>query len=151
MQQMKNQFTEAELKVSFTPVKNPVRVCGSHEVVPFLYEIWDQDLINLQEQFYVLYLNNAKDIVCWRCLHTGMMTSTVLDIRMLFGFALGCGATGIIVAHNHPTGQLKPSNSDISLTITIKMAGELLDVPLLDHIIIGNGKGFSFRDEGLIT
>ncbi len=150
MQQTKNQFAEAELKVSFTPSKNPFQISSTGEVESFLYEIWDKELLHFQEQFYVLYLNHAKEIVCWRCLHTGMVTSCVMDFRLLFGFAFGCAATNIIIAHNHPSGKLKPSQADISLTIRVKKLGELLGVALTDHFILAGGKSLSFREEGLL-
>ena len=80
----------------------------------------------------------------------GGISETIVDIRLLLKSALQCGATAIIVAHNHPSGVLKPSTSDIKLTQKIKKAGENMDIKLLDHLIISEKGYFSFADEKLL-
>ena len=80
----------------------------------------------------------------------GGISETIVDIRLLLKSALQCGATAMIVAHNHPSGVLKPSTSDIQLTQKIKKAGENMDIKLLDHLIISEKGYFSFADEKLL-
>ena len=82
---------------------------------------------------------------------TGGITGTVVDIRLLLSVALKTAATGIILAHNHPSGNLKPSEADKELTSKIKKASEYMDIKLLDHLIIApEGKYLSFREDGLL-
>ena len=103
-----------------------------------------------QEEFWVLLLNTQHHVVEKKCLSKGGISETTVDIRLLFKSALQCGATAIIVAHNHPSGVLKPSTSDIQLTQKIKKAGENMDIKLLDHLIISEKGYFSFADEKLL-
>jgi len=103
-----------------------------------------------QEEFWVLLLNTQYHVVEKKCLSKGEISETTVDIRLLFKSALQCGATAIIVAHNHPSGVLKPSTSDIQLTQKIKKAGENMDIKLLDHLIIFKKGYFSFADEKLL-
>ena len=80
----------------------------------------------------------------------GGVSSTVVDSKVIFSFALESLASGIILSHNHPSGNLKPSNSDIRLTKKLVDAGKIMEVPILDHIIVGDNDYFSFADEGLL-
>lgn len=102
------------------------------------------------EEFWILYLNNANAILCLKQLSMGGITGTVVDIRLILKNALETGAVGLIVAHNHPSGQLKPSRSDITLTQKLAKAASVLDIKLLDHLIITESSYFSFADEKLI-
>ena len=102
------------------------------------------------EEFWVLYLNNSNTVLAKTQISKGGFTATLVDIRLLFKKALKLSAVGIIVAHNHPSGKLKPSTSDIQLTNKIKEAGVTLDIKLLDHLIITEKAYFSFTDEGIL-
>ena len=102
---------------------------------------WDSDTIELQEEFKVLLLNRANEVLGIYPLSKGGITGTVVDQRLIFAVALKCNATGIILCHNHPSSTLKPSDSDITLTRSIKKCADLLDITLLDHLIITK-KGF---------
>ncbi len=102
------------------------------------------------EEFWVLYLNNSNKILAKHQLSKGGFTSTLVDIRLLYKKALKLSAVGIIVSHNHPSGKLNPSKSDIELTNKIKEAGKTLDIKLLDHLIITEKAYFSFADEGIL-
>ena len=104
----------------------------------------------LHEEFWILYLNNANAVLSISQLSKGGITGTVVDIRLILKQALQCGAVGLIVAHNHPSGQLKPSRSDIALTQKLAKAATLVDIKLLDHLIITESSYFSFADEKLI-
>ncbi|CAL2101961.1 DNA repair protein RadC [Tenacibaculum sp. 190130A14a] len=102
------------------------------------------------EEFWVLFFNNANEIIAKQQLSKGGFTGTIVDIRLLFKRALELQSIAIIVCHNHPSGKLKPSKSDIHLTRKIKKAGETLDIKLLDHLIITEKAYFSFVDEGVL-
>ena len=102
------------------------------------------------EEFWVMLLNRANKVIETKLVGRGGVSSTVVDSKVIFSFALESLASGIILAHNHPSGNLKPSNSDIRLTKKIVDAGKIMEVPILDHIIVGDNDYFSFADEGLI-
>jgi len=102
------------------------------------------------EEFWILYLNNSNKIIKSNQLSKGGITGTVVDVRLAFKEALQLGAVGIILAHNHPSGTLKPSQADIQLTKKLKMAGESLDIKVLDHLIITEKAYFSFADENML-
>lgn len=104
-----------------------------------------------REEFWVLLLNRANKLLRKEKLSIGGKSGTIVDPKILFKVALNYGASGIIVAHNHPSGNLKPSNSDLSLTKKIKEGGSLLEIPLLDHLIVSDNFYFSFADEGLLA
>jgi len=88
------------------------------------------------EEFWALYVNNANKVLAKQQLSKGGLTATLVDVRVLFKRALELYAVGVIVCHNHPSGKIKPSNSDIQLTKKIKEAGVTLDIKILDHLII---------------
>ena len=102
------------------------------------------------EEFWVLYLNKANEIFGRERLSSGGMAGTVVDVKLLFKYALDARAAAIIAIHNHPSGNLQPSQADIDLTKRLKKAGELLDMPLLDHLIVSERGYFSFADEGMM-
>lgn len=102
------------------------------------------------EEFWVVYLNNSNKVLQTLQLSKGGITGTVVDIRLAFKNALQIGAVAVILAHNHPSGTLKPSQADISLTTKIKIAGESLDIKVLDHLIITEKAYFSFADENIL-
>ena len=102
------------------------------------------------EEFWVLYLDNSNVLIERSLIGKGGFTATVVDIRLVLQQAIRWGATAMIVAHNHPTGNLKPSHSDKALTQKLKEAAKVLDIKLLDHIIVGKNEYFSFADQNLL-
>jgi len=102
------------------------------------------------EEFWVLYLNNANKVIAKNQLSKGGMTGTVVDVRIIFKSALESGAVGILLCHNHPSGNLKPSEVDIEITKKVKTAGKSLDINVLDHLIITQNGYYSFADEGIL-
>ncbi|AQS93746.1 MULTISPECIES: DNA repair protein RadC [Polaribacter] len=102
------------------------------------------------EEFWVLFLNNSNKVIAKTQVSKGGLTATVVDVRLLFKRALELACVAIIVAHNHPSGKLQPSNADKQLTKKIKDAGFTLDIKLLDHLIITQKDYFSFADEGIL-
>ncbi len=101
------------------------------------------------EEFWVLFLNNSNKVISKSQLSKGGIAGTLVDIRLIFKLALENGATGLILCHNHPSGDLNPSHADKQITTKIKTAGEILDVKILDHIIVTETKYYSFVDEGI--
>ena len=115
------------------------------------FEILQPHLSDLQtEEFWVIFLNNQNKILYKNCLFRGGIGSSVADVRIIFKTAIEHFSTGIIVAHNHPAGSLKPSQQDINITNKIKEAGKLLDIELLDHLIIAQNQFYSFKEEGIL-
>jgi DNA repair protein RadC len=102
------------------------------------------------ETFCVLYLNHAAKLLTYEFISNGGLTSTVVDLKLIFKHALQHLASSIVVGHNHPSGTKTPSHSDKNITQRIKQAAAILDIRLLDHIIVANNDYFSFADEGLI-
>ena len=101
------------------------------------------------EEFWVLFLNNSNKVILKSQLSKGGISGTIVDVRLVFKLALETGATGLILCHNHPSGLLKPSEADIKITKRLKIAGDSLDVKVLDHLIITETKYYSFVDEGI--
>ncbi|MBN4057808.1 DNA repair protein RadC [Olleya sp. AH-315-K02] len=102
------------------------------------------------EEFWIIYVNNSNKVIQKNQLSKGGITGTLVDVRLVLKNALEVGATGIILAHNHPSGTLKPSTADKQLTQKLKAAGESLDIKVLDHLIITEKAYFSFADENLL-
>ncbi len=102
------------------------------------------------EEFWLLSLNRANQVLHSTQLSIGGMSGTVVDPKIVFKKALDYGAAAIIMAHNHPSGSLKPSKNDLDITEKIISSGKTLELPLLDHLIITNHGYYSFADEGLI-
>lgn len=141
----------SEISVSYSPTYNKkIKVKGVESAEETFRKMWDTQLMNIQEQFCVLFLNNCNEVVGFRCLSSGTLTSCTVDLKILFGLACKSLSRAIIIAHNHPSGNLKPSQSDINLTKKIKNAAQLLDIKLLDHIILTNNGFFSFVEEQMI-
>ncbi|MCC6834844.1 MAG: DNA repair protein RadC [Cytophagales bacterium] len=115
------------------------------------FDLIQGDLMDLpHEEFWVLLLNRSHQVVKKKRVSEGGVSGTVADPKIIYKLALEALASGVIVAHNHPSGNLKPSQSDIDLTRKLKEAGRFLEVQLLDHLIIANRNYFSFADDGLI-
>lgn len=113
------------------------------------YQILQPYMLGLKhEEFWMICLNRANKVVRATRLNIGGISSTIVDLKRVFQMALEHNASGIIVSHNHPSGALKPSSEDNQLTQRIKQNGELLDCPLIDHIIISDFGYYSYADEG---
>jgi len=102
------------------------------------------------EEFWIIYVNNSNKVIQKNLLSKGDITGTLVDVRLVLKNALEVGATGLILVHNHPSGTLKPSESDKQLTQKLKKASESLDIKVLDHLIITEKAYFSFADENLL-
>ncbi len=101
------------------------------------------------EEFWILYLNNSNKVISKAQLSVGGITGTLVDVRLVFKMALEKGATALILCHNHPSGTLIPSDADKQITKKLKIAGDSLEIKVLDHLIVTETKYFSFVDEGI--
>lgn len=123
------------------------KITSSHSVFEYMQPIIGE---LPHEEFWIVYLNNSNRIIKSAQLSKGGITGTIVDVRLVFKEALQLGAVGVILAHNHPSGTLKPSQADIQLTKKLKTAGESLDIKVLDHLIITEKAYFSFADENML-
>ncbi len=142
----------AEISVSYKPaIANKPIISSALDAYNVLLQFFSENTMQLQEQFVAMYLNRSNRVLgCYR-LSTGGITGTVADLRLILGTALKTAATAIIIGHNHPSGNLVPSQADKNLSIKILEASKLMDIILYDHIILcTDGKYLSFADEGLI-
>ena len=114
------------------------------------YAHWDLSTIELQEQAKVIYLNRANRVLGIYNLSTGSTSGTTIDIKLILATAIKANASGIILAHNHPSGTLKPSQNDIKITEKLSEASKLFDIRLLDHIIITKNSYLSMESESLL-
>jgi DNA repair protein RadC len=125
------------------------KVAGSRDVFDVLQRVWS-DRIDHVEEFMVLCLNRANRVLGWAKISQGGLSGTVADPKLIFQVALKSNACSLILAHNHPSGNLQPSEADIHLTRKLKDAGLMLDLPILDHLIVSSEGYYSFADEGLL-
>lgn len=113
-------------------------------------KVWDENKMEMQEEFKVLLINRAHRVTGVYEASAGGITSTVADPRLILAAAIKGLAVGIVLAHNHPSGNLKPSLADEQLTTKIKTAASYHDIRVLDHIIVTADAYYSFADEGLL-
>lgn len=100
------------------------------------------------EEFWIILLNKANKVIRKSSISEGGISGTVVDPKKIFKIALDCHASSIILGHNHPSGNIQPSEADHKITRKIREAGQMLDVAVLDHLIIGDDRYYSFADEG---
>lgn len=116
-----------------------------------VFELMQPILGELQhEEFWIIYLNNSNKVIHKNQLSKGGITGTLVDVRLVLKNALEVGATGLILAHNHPSGTLKPSEADKQITQKLKAAAQSLDIKVFDHLIVTEKAYFSFADESLM-
>lgn len=131
-------FEEVEIKQKITSSK-------------IAYDIIKSKLSDLpHEEFWVLFLSRSNSVIKAECISKGGVSGTIVDVRLILKPAIENLASGIILTHNHPSGNLKPSNEDIHLTKKVKDAAKLIDIMVQDHLIIADQNYFSFADEGIL-
>jgi DNA repair protein RadC len=149
---MKKKHTRvAEIKVSYRPATatRPIIVTSEEayqELVPF----FPTSTIALQERFVAMYLNRGNKVLGVYQLSQGGVAGTVVDVRLLLSVALKTVASGILLCHNHPSGNPTPSDADLELTRKVSEACRLFDIRLIDHLIITQGTYLSFADKALL-
>jgi len=122
----------------------------SSDAYHILLQHWDKNKLEFIEQFKVILLNRNNKVLGIYETSTGGVSGTVADAKLIFTAALKTNASAIILSHNHPSGNLKPSKADIGLTQKLKAAGKYLDIDILDHIIVTVEGHYSFADEGVL-
>lgn len=146
---MNNQVSEIQISYSANIIGKE-KVSNSSDLFNIVHNQWNKDTIEMYEEVKILLLNRANKVLGIYALSKGGLSSSVVDIRIILSIALKALASSIILIHNHPSSNLKPSKSDIDITRKLKSACELLDIVLLDHLIVTKGDYFSFADNGLI-
>lgn len=127
-----------------------IKISNSKTAYDLVLSHWSTSTIEYQEEVKLLLLNRANIVLGIHELSKGGTTACVVDIKMVLAIALKCNANSIIVIHNHPSGNLNPSEADKSLTSKIKQACEIVDINLLDHLIISKDGYYSFKDDGTL-
>jgi DNA repair protein RadC len=128
-------------------VTEKVKISSSDAMNNWCRQFWKDEDMTIYESFFVGYLNNSNQTIGWHKISQGGVTGTVVDVRLIAKGALDTLATSIICAHNHPSGNLKPSNADIQLTNKLRKGLAILDIKLLDHLIITSDGYHSMSDE----
>ncbi|MDR7131622.1 DNA repair protein RadC [Algoriphagus sp. 4150] len=143
-------FEVAEIKLSYSAkVKASMRpcVCGSRQVYEVLSKTWDRERLEFVEDFKVMLLSRANRVLGIVTISSGGTAGTVVDVKLVFAAAIKSNSHSIILSHNHPSGNLMPSEQDKRLTKRIKEAGKILDILVLDHLILTAEGYYSFADD----
>lgn len=140
---------ELVYKSKVKPSQRP-QVSSSRDIYRLLIGLWNPDKIEMLEEFKVLFLNRANKVLGVMDVASGGITGCVADPRIILAAAVKANAVNIVMAHNHPSGSIKPSRADEQLTQKIKEAARWMDITVLDHLIITDGEYYSFADEGLL-
>ena len=125
-----------------------IKIKSSKDAADYFKSIWNHNTIEHVESSLILLLNRAGEVLGWAKISVGGVSGTVVDKKIVFQLALNANASAIILAHNHPSGNLNPSFSDIAITKEIVNAGKLLDISVLDHLILTEDNFTSLKDEG---
>ncbi|WP_340075843.1 JAB domain-containing protein [Leptobacterium sp. I13] len=138
----------SEINVSYSAGSNDnISIKNSDDAYNLVLADWNNNTIEFQEEVKVLLLNRANRVLGIYDLSKGGVSGTVVDIKIVLSVALKCHASNIILVHNHPSGNLKPSSNDISLTKRLKKACGYVDIVMLDHLIISKEGFYSFKDK----
>jgi len=145
-------FSVTEIEIVYRNKVKPTdrpKCNTSSSAYDVLLNAWDMNKIELVEQFMILLLDRSNSVLGISNISTGGVSACLVDPKIVFGTALKARASGMILAHNHPSGNLKPSEADIQLTHRLREGGRLLDMSVLDHLIVTPRAYYSFADEGL--
>jgi len=149
----KQKFQVAEVELVYRSKvkasKRP-RVTSSKDVYEVLMDSWDEGKLDLLEQFKIVLLDRSQRVLGIFLASSGGICGTVVDPKLILTTALKTRSCSLILSHNHPSGNLKPSQADIKLTRKIRQAGEILEIDVLDHLIVGREGYYSFADEGVM-
>ena len=143
-----NLFSFNEIKVTYVTKHIGPSITSSRDAFDLVVDNWED--IDYCEAFLVIMLSRGNNVLGVCRISTGSVGGTVADPKKIFQTALGANASAIILAHNHPSGMLKPSSNDNIVTNKCKESGRFLELPVLDHIIVSRNGYFSYADEGLL-
>jgi len=148
---MKTNTQVAELLVSYSAhIVSEQKISNSRETYSLIINHWNLNTIEMLEEVKILLLNKSNKALGVYDLSKGGMSSSIIDVKIVLCIALKTLASGIIIAHNHPSGNLNPSKTDIDITKKLKSACNLMDITVLDHLIISRNNYYSFADDGLL-
>ena len=153
---MKNQqqITVSEVQLTYKNKVKPSerkKITSSKDAYQIFIDNWNPEIIEFVEEFKILLMNRANSVLGILEISKGGISGTVTDVRIVFQAAIKGNASGIICAHNHPSGNLNPSESDTRLTQKLREAGNLMDIQLLDHLILATeGDYYSYADNGTL-
>ncbi|MEZ0611369.1 JAB domain-containing protein [Fibrella sp. WM1] len=142
-----------EVEISYRnaiPYQDRLQITSSSTAYEILRAMWDDNRLELVKQFKILLLDQRNTCLGVSTISTGGRAACVVDPKIIFATALKAGASALILAHNHPSGNLTPSQQDRDLTRELKEGGRLLDITVLDHLIVTPRSYRSFADEGLM-
>lgn len=148
---MKTNSKVAELLVSYSAhIVSEQKISNSRETYSLITNHWNLDTIEMLEEVKILLLNKSNKVLGIYDLSKGGMSSSIIDFKIVLSITLKTLASGIIITHNHPSGNLSPSKADIDITKKLKSACNLMDITVLDHLIISKDNYYSFADDGLL-
>ncbi|AZA87553.1 DNA repair protein [Chryseobacterium shandongense] len=148
---MKTNSKVPELLVSYSAhIVSEQEINNSRETYSLIFSHWNLDTIEIFEEVKILLLNKSNKVLGVYDLSKGGMSSSIIDVKIVLSIALKSLASGIIIVHNHPSGNLSPSKADIDITKKLQSACNLMDIKILDHLIISKDNYYSFTDDGLL-
>ncbi len=137
------------MELSYKPkFKNIYKVISSEDAYKYLLPTYREGTICYKEYFKVLFLNQANQVLGYTLISEGGITETSVDVRVILQAALLTNSVALVLAHNHPSGNLKPSRQDMEITKQVKNAAQLMRITVLDHLILTDAGYYSFSDEG---
>ncbi len=141
----------AEITLKYKPgTQRKAPISSSEDALGVLRPLYDPDTLCLSECFICLFLDRANQTIGWLKLSQGGVNGTVTDVRLLVATAIKCAASSVIISHNHPSGNITPSEADKTITKRIGLACKLFDIQVLDHVIITQDAHYSFSDNGVV-
>ena len=142
-------YTVGEVELCYKPkFKNIYKVVSSGDAYKYLLPTYKEGAICYKEYFKVLSLNQSNQVLGYTLISEGRITETCADVRVILQAALLTNSVALILAHNHPSGNMNPSRQDMEITYTVKDAARLMRITVLDHLILTDAGYYSFADEG---
>ncbi|AMQ01856.1 DNA repair protein [Pedobacter cryoconitis] len=146
-------FKVAEVQLAFKPkykIADRPRIRGCEDAYGVLIQQWSKDRIEYLEDFKIILVNRKNRVLGLVDISQGGIHGTLVDPKVVFAIALKAGASGIILSHNHPSGELEPGAEDIEVTKKLKEGAKILDIEILDHLIISKDGYYSFQENGIL-
>ena len=143
----------SEISIKYEPKVQPInrpKITSSEDAYKHFLELLEHSAMTIKEEAVVLFLNRSNRVLGGYKISSGGIAGTVVDIRLILAIALKSLASGLILAHTHPSGELLPSRADKELTQKLKDAAKLMDMSLLDHLILTTESYYSFAEEGIL-
>jgi DNA repair proteins len=142
-------YTVGEVELSYKPkFKNLHKIVSSEDAYKYLLPTYKEGTICYKEYFKVLFLNQSNQVLGYTLISEGGITETSVDVRIILQAALLTNSVALVLAHNHPSGNLRPSRQDMEITKQVKEAARLMRITVIDHLILTDAGYYSFSDEG---